>query len=422
MTHPEAGREGGFRAAILACKFYLYPFLRMIMTKLILQQGNKVALCLFCLLMSHWTLAQSESPIDVTDLAGRQLHFEQVPQKIILGESRYLAALSILNQEDPLKNIVGMLADLKQVDYGSYQLYQQQFPQIDAIPLVGHTSVDSFSVENVIGLGADLAIFGIEGHGPSSRHVQLIEPLEKAGVQVVFIDFREKPIENTIKSITLLGRVLGRESQAQAFIDFYQQQLVKVTARLSNIDSMPQVFIHSRAGLHDHCCETMVRGMMAGLLDFVKAGNIAASHIPGHAGTYNLEYLLVNQPDIYIATAVGGSEAKDKGDPSSLPYIHMGAGVNKLRAQASFKYMLKENDLTVLTAVQSGQAYTIWHHFYNSPLNIVAIQVFAKWLYPETFSDLDPQTTMEVLFERFQAIPLDGVYWLALDTTGEGNG
>ena len=368
-------------------------------------------------LLAKTPLDAAANKIEVTDLAGRTLSFNQSPQRIILGESRYLAALSILDREDPLRRIVGMLADLQQIDYGGYQQYREKFPHIEQIPHVGHTSADSFSLEKVLSLNADLAIFGLDGHGPNSRHAELIDQLERAGVQVVFIDFRNKPIENTIESIALLGKIFDRQQRANQFLDFYRQQLARVETGLSAIATQgasPKVFIHSRAGLHDECCETMVKGMMAGFLHFVRGQNIAADHVPGYAGTFNLEYLLVDQPDIYIATAVGGSEEKNAKDADSLPYVHMGAGVDGQRARASFRHMLHKNKLDHLRAVKSGKAYAIWHHFYNSPLNIIAIQVFAKWLYPQAFVDLDPQRTLQTLFDRFQSVPLRGTYWITL--------
>ncbi len=363
-------------------------------------------------------------PFKVTDLAGRELSFSTHPKRLILGESRYLFALSILNKETPLDNIVGALADLKQIDYGSYKQYQKKFPHIDDIPLVGHTSADSFSVEKVLSLKADLAIFGVDGHGPNSRHAQLISQLERAGVQVTFIDFRNDPIINTPKSIALLGKVLGYQKQAKAYIEFYQQQLALVTDTLAKFDSQlakPKTFLHSRVGLHDSCCETMVKGMMATFLQQARGHNIADSLVPGHAGNINLEHLLVNQPDIYIATAIGSvSEISEPSNThktdldSQPPYIVLGAGVDEDFAQASFERAFSHTGLGILDAVTNKRSHAIWHHFYNTPLNVVAVQVFAKWLYPDAFSELDPKTTLEQLFLQFQSVPLEGTYWLSL--------
>ncbi len=363
----------------------------------------------------------SVAPYEVTDLAGRTITIDKIPQRIILGESRYLAALSILDKEDPLKRIVGMLSDLKGIDFGTYHQYLQRFPRIEDINTVGHTSGDSFSVEQALTLNADLAIFGVSGHGPNARQERLVSQLEQAGIRVVFVDFRNAPLVNTPKSIALLGKVLGREAQSQAFLDFYQQQLTVVTQRLAkvvNIGKSPQVFLHSRVGVQDLCCETMVRGMMASFVEKAGGENVALDLLPGAAGIINLEFLLDRQPDLYIATGVG-SKNMQTGDSDTPPYIILGAGVDEEKAQRSLVYAIHQTGVTHLEAVQNQRAYAIWHHFYNSPLNVVAVQVFAKWFYPELFADLDPRKTLEDLFAEFQAVPLDGTYWIKLNAEGD---
>lgn len=362
------------------------------------------------------------TPYEVTDLAGRTLTFDKVPQRVILGESRYLAVLSILDQDDPVKPIVGMLSDLKGIDYGTYRQYQEKYPHIDDIATVGHNSGDSFSVEQALTLNADLAIFGVSGHGPNARQERLISQLEQAGVKVVFVDFRNSPLVNTPKSVALLGKILGKEAQSQAYIDFYQQQLTRVSSRLESAmkkGPVPNVFLHSRVGVQDLCCETMVRGMMAAFVDEAGGRNAAIDLLPGSAGIINLEYLLNTQPDFYIATGIGSTNVKKTAPEDTPPYIVVGAGVDEDKARRSFQYAIKQTGVSNLEAVQNQRAYAIWHHFYNSPLNVIAVQVFAKWLYPELFEDLDPRATLEALYQQFQAVPLDGVYWVSLQNQGE---
>lgn len=352
--------------------------------------------------------------VQVTDMAGREVTFDKVPQRIILGESRYIYALSILDREDPLKRVVGMLADLKQIDHGSYLQFQKKFPHIDDIPNVGHTSADSFSIERVLSLNADLAIFGVEGHGPNARHAHVVDQLQRSGVNVVFIDFRKDPIANTIKSIELLGSVLEQEQRANKFVAFYKEQLARVTDNLPVMDKPPEVFLHSRVGVMDLCCETMVRGMMAAYVDEVGGRNMAVDMIPGHAGVLNLEYLLTSPPDVYVATAVGTPNLISEESSEYPPYVVLGAGVDKDTARGSLQRAIIQSGISELPTIRNNSAYAIWHHFYNSPLNVVAVQVFAKWLYPVRFSDLEPRITMEKLYAEFQSIPLDGIYWVGL--------
>lgn len=69
--------------------------------------------------------------------------------------------------------------------------------------------------------------------------------------------------------------------------------------------------------------------------------------------------------------------------------------------------------ISSLSAVKDKQDYAIWHNYYNSPYNVIATQVFAKWFYPEQFADLEPQKTLEELHREFLAIEPTGVYWVS---------
>ncbi|MEP0073896.1 MAG: ABC transporter substrate-binding protein [Paraglaciecola sp.] len=366
--------------------------------------------CLTCVTLSV------QASVTVTDLAGREVTLTEQPERIILGDSRYLHALSILNQKNPVKPVVAMLSKLQWVDYGSFVAYQKRFPSIADIPVIGRSSADSFSIESAIALNADLAIFSLDGHGPNARHSNIIKILEKAGIKVIFVDFRKNPLRNTPKSLTLLGQVLGKEAQAKRFIDFYTNQIEKVTSKIATLsqEEKKRVFIHSRVGVTNGCCETMVRGMMADFVDAAGGNNIALPLIPGATGMVNHEYLLAQQPDVYIATAVGSKGMPKESPDDELPYVMLGAGVPNDFAQASLQQAFVRYKLTSLHAFQDKQAYALWHGFYNSPLNLVAVQVVAKWLYPEEFKELDPNATISYFFEHFQAIPLTGVYWTEL--------
>ena len=95
--------------------------------------------------------------------------------------------------------------------------------------------------------------------------------------------------------------------------------------------------------------------------------------------------------------------------------IVLGADATPEAARASLQRATQRKGIAQLQAVQQpGRAHAIWHHYYNSPFNVVAVQVFAKWLHPELFADLDPRATLQSMFTQFQPIPLTGVYWTSL--------
>lgn len=377
----------------------------MMKTKLrmLFQRGavRRGLIALACLLAPAWAGAE-----DVVDLAGRSITVPPKVQRILLGEGRFVPALAILEGKAPLARVAGMLGEFEKLDPASYAQYRARFPEIDRIPRTGRTTGDSFSVEQAIALKADLAIFGLEGHGPSPHDQATLARLQKAGVTVVFIDFRRDPIRNTPLSIALLGQLLDRRAQASAFNTYYTQELERVTKRLDGTKT-PAVFIESRVGLTEECCATMGDGMMGRFIDLAGGRNIAKDKVPGTHGVLSIEYLLTHQPDIYIGTAIGtvGSEGSNR--------IILGAGVTPQVARASLVHALNRPAIAQLRAVRAGHAHAVWHHFYSSPLNVAAVQAFAKWQHPERFADLDPDQTLRTLYERFQPVPLDGTYWIS---------
>ncbi|AKJ29741.1 ABC transporter substrate-binding protein [Caldimonas brevitalea] len=353
--------------------------------------------------------AQPADRIELVDLAGRRVELPAKVDRLLLGEGRFLPTLAILERDAPLRRVVGTMGEFERVDPDGYAVWARHHPDLDRLPRIGRTAVGSFSVEQAIALRPQVAIFGLEGHGPAPKDRETIARLQAAGTAIVFIDLRQDPLVNTPRSVTLLGRILGREQEAAAFTRYYESQVRLVTQRLrARRPPSPSVFLESRVGLVDGCCETMV-GMLGKLLDAAGGLNIAHGLIPGEHGNLNPEYLIARQPDVYIGTAIGANAPSHK----SLRIV-LGAAASRETARASLQRAASRRGMAQLHAVQRQQAYAVWHHFYNSPLNVVALQVMAKWLHPDLFHDLDPQATLGEMYRRFQPIPLTGEYWIGL--------
>lgn len=373
-----------------------------------MRQSFKILIYIFSLILCPALLAKN---IQVTDLSGRTVSVPLDPQKIILGESRFIPAIAIVEPEIASR-ITAMLADFRKYDHDGYQKYLAQFPQLENIPEVGGNDGNSFSIETAISLKPELAIFGLGGHGPGSKSARVIEQLEAAGIAVVFIDFRQKPMVNTLPSIKLLGQIFNNTNEAQAFINFYQTEMEKVTNTLATIERKPpKVFLHSRLGLSDSCCESMAHGMLGEMVSAAGGDNIAQTLLPGAHGVINYEYLLTYQPDIYIGTAIGSSASFKQGSKR----IFLGAASSPTSARKTLKDAITNHKLQYLTAVEKGQAYGVWHHFYSSPFNVAIIQQMAKWFYPHAFSEINPSDTLQRLYEQFQPIEYSGQYWVSLD-------
>ncbi len=343
----------------------------------------------------------------VTDVAGRTVEVPENINRILLGEGRLFHAVALLEGDKPLARIAGWQGDFRKLDPQSYAVYKAKFPEIDKIPLIGNTSADSVSAEKVLTLNPDIAIFGLSGHGPG-KNSELVTQLEKAGVPVVFVDFRTEPLKNTLPSIRMLGKVLHREKQAAEYADFYEKNVKLVTQITSKIpeEKKPTVFIDLRAGAFEDCCGTAGNGNLGNFIDLAGGKNIAKGVLPGALGNMNLEKVIAADPYIYIAS---GAKAPDSNEPG----VKLGAQSTTELAKASLKTMTERKGISSLTAVKEGRDYAIWHNYYNSPYNVIVAQVFAKWFYPEQFADLDPQKTLNELHSKFLAIEPSGVYWVS---------
>ncbi|OZI71758.1 ABC transporter substrate-binding protein [Bordetella genomosp. 12] len=355
------------------------------------------AVALAAALLSPAVLAR-----EVTDLAGRQVQIPDRPQRILLGEGRFVFAMALLDRANPVARIAGWQGELKAQDPQAWKQLLDRYPQAADIPFIGKNSEASVSPERIVSLHPDLAIFGLSGHGPGPAN-PMIAALQSAGIPILFIDFRAKPLEHTLPSLRLLGQALGREREAEDYIAFAEQRRAAVDAVVSAVpaERRPRVFVEMLAGVWPACCHTTGGGGLGDMVAAAGGRNIARDLVPGAIGDVSLEFLLKAQPDVYVAT---GSRSEP-----GRPGIMAGPGVTPQTARDSLQAVVARAGIKDLDAVRQHRAHGLWHAFYNSPYNIVAIEALAKWFYPD--SNLDPQASMDRLYRDFVQLDGQGSYW-----------
>jgi iron complex transport system substrate-binding protein len=348
----------------------------------------------------------SAAALEIEDIIGRKVILNGPAEKVLLGEGRFLVAVSLLDPEKPVSRVAGLLNEFKRFDPTGFSRYTKAFPELKKVPIFGQTSEESVSLEKAIMLKPDAAIFGVSGHGPKESSLQMIESLEAAGVPVVFIDFRDDPLGKTSKSMRILGRVLGCEEKAERFASFHEAQTARVVDRLKGFKGKrPTVLLEARVGFGGQCCFTMASGMFADLIEAAGGDNIAAGRLPGATGVLNLEYVLEADPEVYIGSAIG---SKESGIANGR--IVLGAGISPETARASLAVAVARPGLDKMQAIQNGRAIGIWHHFYNSPFNVYALQAMAERLHPELFADLKAEKTLQTMLDWIGPVDLSGTY------------
>ena len=84
------------------------------------------------------------------------------------------------------------------------------------------------------------------------------------------------------------------------------------------------------------------------------------------------------------------------------------------RARDSLRKVAGRPGIAGLSAVKAGRAHGFSHQLLNSPLDIVAIEAFARWIHPELFVDIDPQATLDTINRAFLSVPYTGTWWIDL--------
>lgn len=360
--------------------------------------------------LSTVALAQTAA-VEVVDIAGRVVRLEKPATRIVLGHWVTLDALSLLH-DDPVSLLVGW------GDSGAntYQrdLLRERFPAVDAIPVVANGSLDQMSVEAVLALQPDLVIlsrfdafrFGDTGSAPPQ-----LAQLEEAGIPVVIVDFFIDPIANTVPSLRIIGELIGKAVQADAFVQFYEARLRRLALSLDGVATplkRPSVFLHAFAN-RPECCFSAGRGALDGLIGLAGGHNIGSESLPGAIGQLGLEAVIVRNPDVYLPTAVD-----EPGEGLSL-----GPGVSRTQAIEGLARLLARRELTAIAAVKDRRAFALWHLFTHTPLHIVGLEALAGHLHPDRLSTVDAQATLNEINGRFLTVPLTGTFWVASGDTVE---
>lgn len=364
------------------------------------------------LLSTVFATTVSAEELTVTDVAGRQVTLKDLPKRIILGEGRMMYSVAAISDGNPFEKIIGWKDDLIKYDPDAFRKFEKAFPE-DTKRMVNFGSPYSgdFSIESVLANKADLVILD-SGNLFKAEESGVIEKLGKAGVPVVFIDFRRNATENTVPSLLLLGRLLGQEKRTAEFLDFYIQQMRKVTNVVDQIslEDKPLVFIENAAGWNDGCCNTFGSYNYGRFVELAGGINYGSTKFSGYASDVSLEAVIAANPVHIIATGANWAEARPE-----VKSVLLGYDAKNDENVKRIKALTERDGFKDLDAVKKGNYHVIYHQFYNSPYHFVAVQQLAKWLHPEDFEDLDPQATFDELHKRFLPFENSGQFWISAE-------
>ncbi len=353
--------------------------------------------------------ATMAAPTTVTDLLGRKVQVNLPVQRVILGEGRQLYLLAALDTQNPIERIVGWRKDLIQSDPDTYNAYLRKFPGIANIPTFGGFEDGTFDIEQAISQRPDVIILNIEAQH-ATEDARYIEKLGALGIPVVYVDFRNQPMTNTEPTMRLFGQLFGKEQRAEDFIAFRNQQIRRVTDVIAaQQPARPTVFIERIGGYTDDCCLSFGNENFGLFVEMAGGNNIAKGIIPTTFGQLNPEQVIVANPDQVVVTSANWEAFAPGGH-----WVGVGPGADMAQARRKLSWYTQRPAYAGIKARQTQAFHAIWHQFYNSPYQFVAIQQLAKWFHPDLFADLDPEASFRELHERFLPVPYAPGYAVSL--------
>ncbi|WP_333683913.1 ABC transporter substrate-binding protein [Pontibaca methylaminivorans] len=338
----------------------------------------------------------------LVDIRGRSVTIHGPAERIAIDDSRFLVALGLIHP-DPVSLLAAWPQDVNRLGTDTYEQLLEISPELADLPRIA-SSAGSFNMEALLAARPDLALLSLESGITDAQIAQI----EAAGIPVVQVDFFVQPLENLEKSLRLLGQLTGREAQAEEFLAFRTERMTAIADKVAALpeDDRPSVFLEAHAGITNDCCNSPGRGNVGDYISFVGGHNIGSDVISQSFGKLNLEYVISREPDVYIAT--GGPHLEKSGG------LVLGTGYDEATARESLRRVAARKGISGLSAVKSGRVHGFSHQLINSPLDVVAVETFAKWIHPEIFGDLDPGATLAEINQRFLSLPYEGVYWVDL--------
>jgi iron complex transport system substrate-binding protein len=227
---------------------------------------------------------EKETPAqnDFTDQAGRVIHLNGVPQKIVSLAPSNTEILFALGLGD---KIVG------DTDYCDYPPEAKEKTHIG-----GYWTPD---VETIVSLSPDLVV------AQALHEAEVIPQLEKYGITCVVLE--PITIEQVLDAITLVGNITGNTKEAASLTKEMQMRIDKVTGKTKGLpeSQRPKVFYLT---WHDPLITVGYDNLGEDLI--VKAGGVNIFHDLEGSPTVSLEDVIQSDPDVIIAgIGMGTGEA-----------------------------------------------------------------------------------------------------------------
>lgn len=339
----------------------------------------------------------------VHDVLGRDVKVDLPAKRVVLGfyYPDYIAATGA----DHFGQVVGISREFwEKFNPGSWALYSEKLPSLQGIADIGNVDRGTFSLEKTLAMKPDVVVLAKWQYDTLKAEMPRFEA---ANIPVVVVDYNDQSVENHTNSTKIFGQIAGTEQRANQAAKEYADGIADIQQRVKAAGSAkPKIYIEfGDKGPKEHSF-TFGKNMWGAIADTVGGDNISKPFVENW-GPINPEQVLVSKPDVIM---ISGTEVGMK----QTDAMAMGIDISADEAQRRLKGFTTRNGWENLPAVKNNRVYGIYHVASRSLSDLASAQFMAKALYPEAFTDIDPEKTYMDFHEKYLPVKPNGTFFIQL--------
>lgn len=328
---------------------------------------------------------EKEEYITVKDMWGRDVKIRRDVNKVVLLDftGTYLKVMRIWGIDD---KVVGVDNSQKKNVF-----LKVVCPRIESIPDVGSTS-KGLNYEAIMAMKPDVVIIRAfsTNREREQRYQEIVDRLSEMGIPVVVLlhpTSYDKPNVKTVwQEIEILGKIFNREKEAEDLINYLNRYVELIRNRTKDIpeDKRPRVLLYATP---DYMLGAQTIQSYF-LEDIVHGKNVLES---GRWIKTSPEEILRLNPDAIIALGHEGYISPEE--------IYAGKNI-------FLNWKLLQNVKAIKERKVGSLGITEWRATVEFPIGLLRE---AKTLYPERFTDIDPDKEEVKLYRELYRLDEEGV-------------
>ncbi|MDD1728042.1 MAG: ABC transporter substrate-binding protein [Methanospirillum sp.] len=323
----------------------------------VLLTGVVVSLIIFSGCIKNSDIQESNNSISITDVNGEIFLIHTPVTRIVTQNSDLAEMLIVLGAEGTIVGASDSVLDIPDI--------AKKIPHAESI---GNWQTPN--IEKILSMNPDLIIT----YGGRTKN---IDQILAANISVVALDLYHVP--TLPRESRILGKITGREARSEEYAAFVEKYITLIENRLNsqNNTTTPRIYM-------EHYGEYASEGKDGAgteLMTLLHASHIGED-LPELTQKVSPEWIIKQKPEVIIKIVSNKSLTQND-------------------LEQTRENIMNRTGFDTIPAVESGRVYVINADLLNSPRGIVGTFYAAQAVYPELFTDINPDEILSEYAAQF---------------------